>query len=324
MSSNFILKSYSLDKKSAGKLLSPDEVSKEIKSKRLAWIHLDANSNNTKKWLTSECDYLDPIIISGLLAEETRPRIEQINDGLFLILRCINFNENSDPDDMVSIRIWIDPYRIITIERRRAKSIDEMERLILSKKAPKDSGHFLSLLLHHIFNKIEPILDLIDENMDNLEEQLIENPNAELRNLLTDIRRQAISYKRYMVPQRDVLNNLRMVELDWIDDIDRLHLRESYNNNVRYVEDLDSVRERAQIVKDELSNSLTDKVNKNMYVLSLIAAIFLPLSFLTGLLGVNISGIPGANDPNAFYLFLGFLTFLVMFQLILFKRWKWL
>ena len=92
---------------------------------------------------------------------------------------------------------------------------------------------------------------------------------------------------------------------------------------MRYVEDLDTIRERAQIVKDELSNMLSDRLNKNLYILSVIAAIFLPLGFLTGLLGINIGGVPGSDNPNAFWIFNAGLLVLISLQIWLFRKLKW-
>ncbi len=318
-----ILKAYSLAKNNLGEKLTETKIAKEIKSNNLAWVHLDGGHDDAKEWLTSECKYLDSIIINGLLAEETRPRIEEINDGIFLILRCVNLNKDSDPEDMISIRMWVDPYRIITIQKRDTKSINDVEKAIISNLAPKNSGDFLCLLLSAIFKRMEPILGSLDDLMDNVEEELIENPTIDLRSKLNQIRKRAIIFRRYMVPQRDLLSSLKSTNLKWLSDLHKRQLQENYNHNMRYVEDLDAIRERSQIVKDELSNLLSDRINKNMYVLSVIAAIFLPLGFLTGLLGVNVGGIPGAQSPYAFYVFSGSLVFLVALQIMLFKKWKW-
>jgi zinc transporter len=92
---------------------------------------------------------------------------------------------------------------------------------------------------------------------------------------------------------------------------------------VRYIEDLDAIRERAQIIMDELANIIAEKLNRNMYVLSVIAAIFLPLGFLTGLLGINVGGIPGAENEYAFLFFSALLLVIVVVQIILFKLKKW-
>lgn len=320
---NHILKAYSLHENAEGDSLSDLDISREIKSSNLAWVHLDADHKDTQNWLKKECEYLDHIIISGLLAEETRPRIEQIDDGIFLILRCVNLNKDSDPEDMVSIRMWIDQHRIITVQKRNVKSINNVEKLITSGTIPKTSGAFLCLLISNIFKEMEPILASLDEIMDDLEESLIEMPDIDLRSKLVKIRKQAIVYRRYMIPQRDALGILRNINLSWMTDIQKRTLQESHNHMLRYIEDLDAVRERSQIVKDELTSLLSDKLNKNMYILSVIAAIFLPLGFLTGLLGVNVGGIPGSQYPYSFYIFSGILVALVAVQIILFKKLKW-
>jgi len=318
-----VLKAYSLAKDSLGEKLTDSKIAKEIKSKNLAWVHLDGGHDDARKWLTKECAYLDSIIINGLLAEETRPRIEEINDGLFLILRCVNLNKNSDPEDMISIRMWVDPYRIITVQKRNTKSINDVEKAIISNLAPKNSGDFLCLLLSSIFKRMDPILGSLDEVMDNVEEELIENPNTDLRTRLTQIRKQAIIFRRYMVPQRDLLSSLKSTNLKWLSDLHKRQLQENHNHHMRYVEDLDAVRERAQIVKDEITNLLSDKINKNMYILSVIAAIFLPLGFLTGLLGINVGCIPASENPHGFFIVSGSLMVLVILQVFLFKKLKW-
>lgn len=324
MSNNHILKAYSLDKNKLGQKLSNTEISQEIKSDNLAWVHLDANHEHTKKWLSKECKYLDSIIIGGLLAEETRPRMEQIGNGIFLIIRCVNLNENANPEDMISIRMWIDPQRIITVQKRNTKSINDVEDAILSNQAPQDAGDFLCILLSNIFKRMEPILGSLDEIMDDVEEELIENPNTDLRNKLSNTRKQAIIFRRYLMPQRDAFSALRIANLDWLNTTHKRKLQENYDHTMRYIEDLEAVRERAQIVKDELSNLLADKINKNMYVLSVIAAIFLPLGFLTGLLGINVGGIPASNNPHGFYFVSAILLFLVLLQIWLFKKRKWI
>ena len=130
-------------------------------------------------------------------------------------------------------------------------------------------------------------------------------------------------YRRYIAPQRDVLAHLRISEQSWMDIVNKRKIQETMDHVIRYIEDLDTIRERAQIVKDELANVLSDRMNKNLYMLSVIAAIFLPLGFLTGLLGINLGGIPGAESQYAFFVFCGILTTVVAIQLLIFKKLKW-
>ena len=126
-----------------------------------------------------------------------------------------------------------------------------------------------------------------------------------------------------MAPQQDLIKALVDGEIDWIDAVTIRSLVEAQDDITRFIEELDSIRERAQIVNDEIGNMSTERLNRNMYALSVVAAIFLPLGFLTGLLGINIAGIPGAENPWAFLIFCGLLIGLVATQIIIFKKKGW-
>ncbi|MDX1581577.1 MAG: CorA family divalent cation transporter, partial [Alphaproteobacteria bacterium] len=110
---------------------------------------------------------------------------------------------------------------------------------------------------------------------------------------------------------------------EWMDQRDRLLLREVADKITRYVEELDTVRERAAVVQDELSSRLAERLNNNTYVLSVIAAIFLPLGLLTGLLGINVGGMPGADQSWAFWVVTAALLVLVPLEMWLFRRLNW-
>lgn len=321
--SEHILLAYGFDGKGNGEALTGDAISQQIKDDKLAWVHMDASNPKTKKWLKKEISYLDPFIIEALLADETRPRMTQVGDGVLLILRGVNLNENADPEDMVSIRLWVDRHRIISVRRRKLKAVWDIEEKIKSGTGPKDAGDFVCMLASRLFERMEPVLTQLDDATDGIEEKILESADINLRESIINIRKQAIKFRRYMAPQKDAIGQLRMADLKWLNDKKKLRLQESYNHVTRYVEDLDTIRERAQIVKDELANILADRLNKNMYVLSVIAAIFLPLGFLTGLLGINVGGIPGADNPTAFFIFCGMLTAIVATQVAIFKKLKW-
>ena len=113
-------------------------------------------------------------------------------------------------------------------------------------------------------------------------------------------------------------------KVEWLSDMDRLRLRESADRTTRFVEDLDMTRERAVVVQEELLARLSEKMDRTMYILSIVAAIFLPLGFFTGLLGVNVAGIPGTDYTGSFVILCLVLVLMVIFQIWLFKHKKWL
>lgn len=319
-----MIHAYSIDGLGAGSSLSGDDnVAAVIESEQLAWAHFDASDPNSKTWLESKLGFLDSIIVQALLADETRPRILQFDQGTLLILRGVNLNDDARPEDMVSIRLWVDQYRIISVRRRKLKAIADIRERLAAGKGPRNSGEFISMLVNRLFERMEPVFSELDERLDDSEERVMEDPDSSLRQEITAIRKQAILFRRYIAPQRDVLAALRTSDQSWLSLTDKRQLQESLDQVIRYVEDIDAIRERAQITKDELANALSDKMNKNLYMLSVIAAIFLPLGFLTGLVGINLGGIPGADIESGFLIFCGLLVVVVVFQIGLFRYLKW-
>ena len=318
-----ILQAFSIIGNGNGVPLQGKEVSKQIRNDALAWVHLDANHPDTKTWIQNEVSYLDPIIIEALLSEGTRPRLTEIGDGCLLILRGVNLNEGADPEDMVSVRLWVDQERIISLQRRPVRAILDLAGKLTSGQGPHDAGSFVAAVIARLFGRFEPVLSDIDERTDDIEEEVLVSASPELRQQITQVRKRAIMFRRYMAPQRDAISLLRNSEMTWVSETDSRRLQEQFHNVTRYVEDLDAIRERAQIVKDEMANMIADRLNKNMYVLSVIAAIFLPLGFLTGLMGINIGGMPGVENGSAFWVFSLMLLLVVVAQVWLFKRMKW-
>jgi zinc transporter len=153
---------------------------------------------------------------------------------------------------------------------------------------------------------------------------MLEGGQSSLRFELASLRRQAITLRRYLSPQREALGRLVSEKVEWIDDAHRMRIREITDRLIRDMEDLDAVRERAAVSQEELLSRLSEQLNQRMYVLSIVAAIFLPLGFLTGLLGINVGGMPGSDNPQAFWIFSALLLIAVVMQLLVFRWKKWL
>lgn len=318
-----ILRALHINGDGTAKPLTGGALSEGLRSNDLAWVHLDANHAATKPWLEAELSYLDPFIVYALLEDETRPRCSPIGDGAIIILRGVNFNDGQDEEDMVSVRMFIDADRIISLQKRPVRGVQILADQLFAGRGPRNSGEFLTQLLTQLTNGFQGVLTQLDDDTDATEEDILTAADTHLRQNIINIRKKSIIFRRHLSPQREAISQLRLSDLSWLSDIDRRSLLERYNLTLRYVEDLDAIRERAQIVKDELANMISDRLNKNTYVLSVIAAIFLPLGFLTGLLGINIGGIPGSNNGSAFLIFCTMLIVLVACQIVIFKKLKW-
>lgn len=315
-----LIVAYLLDGRGGGRHLDWSELDIAVAPQQTLWLHLNRDEEDARQWLR-ERSGLAPLVVESLLAESTRPHCTRIDDGAMLFLRAVNLNPGADPDDMVSIRLWVEDRRIVSVRKRRLLSVDDLRSAIERAQGPCNTGQFLVALGGRIGARIGDTVNDVDDAVDQLQEQVLETGSSGLRGQLTELRRQIIALRRYLAPQRDALARLAQMPLPWLSDIDALHLREEADRVTRFVEDLDAARERAAVTQEELSNRIGEQMNARMYMLSVVAAIFLPLGFLTGLFGINVGGIPLAEDPWGFVEIVLLLLGVTGLQLWLF-RWK--
>jgi len=321
---SYIICAYDFDGKGRGNPVTETDILKHFEDQNLFWLHMDVHASETEQWLKKHAAFLDHITLDALLAEETRPRLVEHQDGALIILRGVNLQEGAEPEDMISIRLWIDARHILSTRIRKLKAVTDIREKLEQGNGPANAGDFLTLLISRLTQRMEPTIMELDEDMDDVEAHLLDNPDTALRHKIIDIRKRAIALRRYIAPQKDVLSMLRNSEFTWLDTHHKRLLQENYDRLARYVEELDAIRERAQIVKDELASALADRMNKNMYLLSLIAALFLPLGFLTGLLGINVGGMPGADSDIAFWIVCILCGGFIAVVLALFRLMKWI
>ena len=318
-----LIAAYILDGKGGGQRVGWNEIRQWTPSDGLLWVHLNYTAPETQQWIKEESQ-LENVVGDALLAEESRPRVTAFDDGLLISLRGVNLNPGADPQDMVSLRIWADKNQLITTHRRKLLSVADICTAIEKGKGPRTSGEFLEDVADRLMSRMGGVIDELEDKVAELEEAVLTEESHELRPKLASIRRVAIYLRRYMAPQREAISRLQSEKMSWLTDEDRVRLREVYDHLTSYLEDLDAARERAAVTQEELVSRLSEQTDNRMYVLSIVAAIFLPLGFLTGLLGINVGGIPGAEYKASFAIFCMFIVVLVVIELIIFKKKKWM
>lgn len=320
--SGFLTFAYALSGPGRGAPLTAEaDILEALRAEDLAWLHLRADAPETRAWLETNITFVDRHAIAALVAEETRPRTLALDTGCLVNLRGVNANPGADPEDMVSIRLWVAPERILSLSRRPVAELDEITARVTSGTGPDRAGAFLALLADRLGLGIETFLRALDDACDEIEESVLEGPQAALRARITATRQKVIGFRRYIAPQRDAIDRLLIDRPGFLMPEDIRRLSETHDRLTRAVEDLDAMRDRLAIMKDELTNLLSERLNRNLYILSVITVIFLPLGFLTGLFGINVGGIPGADWPAAFATFAGILVVIVIAQVIWF-RWR--
>lgn len=287
--------------------------------KETIWVHVDFKNEEVKEWLLTQSN-LSEIAVDALIAEDTRPRLTSIDKGILVCLRGVNCNPGSDPEDMVSLRMWMNENRIITSQHRRVEAINDIQNEFSKSEGPTNASSFLSMLIDKNIDHISNVVSDIEDKIDEIEEYLIDKNKASLKSELSAYRRTIIQLRRYIAPQRDALQKFQIEPIKWLSEYDKMHIRENGDRAIRCLEDLEATRERATIIHEEMNAKLSEQMNQTIYMMSIVATIFLPLGLLTGLLGINVGGIPGANFEPAFLIVCAILSVIAVLEYIFFKK----
>ncbi|SDE19502.1 MULTISPECIES: zinc transporter ZntB [Kordiimonas] len=319
MSNSFIIDARYLDPDHEAK--SPQDVQGEIDEP--IWLHVNVADDGAAEQLAKAAPYMDSAMIEALCAADTRPHVEDFGKEYLIILRGMNMNPEAEPDDMVSLRIWSDGKHVISAERRPVMAVRKLiDKLKASDKPVTASEVVVSLAVEIIGNMAGPIGKLLDD-IDELEIAALEGKPGDLRSHLNSLRETVLFIRRYLVPMKQAISQLQGLAQDWLGDKATRRLRHAGDHLARHIEDLDAAREQLQFQHEEMLAAISDKLNRNMYTLSIVAAIFLPLGFLTGLLGINVGGMPGADDATAFWWVAGGCAAIAICQLLYFRRGGW-
>jgi zinc transporter len=145
-----------------------------------------------------------------------------------------------------------------------------------------------------------------------------------LRREVSQVRSEAIALRRFIAPQRLALERLAQSSLTWLDDDDRAHLRDAADRAARFADELESARERSALMHEEMTDLRAEKMDSRALLISIVAMVFLPLTFITGLLGMNVVGIPFHDSPWAFWGVIAFCLFVGIAMTIYFIRAHWI
>ncbi len=313
---------YRLDGRGGGEQLDNDTLHHAWDSDNAPlWLHLDFRHDDVTDYLDSLAG-LEEAVVEALLEPDTRPRVARFGRGVVTTLRGINFNPGAAPDDLISLRVWVTPKRLITLRRRSLHAVSVVRERIDAGEGALSIPDLVAWLAETLVDQVGDVTHQLEERMAELEDaQLAERGNLNVDEL-TRIRRPLITLRRFMGPQRDCLSQLAQGPL-WLDDDSKVSIRESANQLSRYVEDFNAMQERALILQEQLWSEHNEQLNQRMYMLAIVTTVFLPLSFLTGLLGVNVGGIPGADSPLGFTLFVTITVTVGIGVMALLKRKHW-
>jgi zinc transporter len=297
-------------------------LSKEKQGENPCWNRINYTSESDRAWLKQQ-KQISKQAKTVLLTEDTRPRLILEENSLIICLRGINLNKTDDPEDMISIRLWMDENSLVTSSNRQSQSIQNVLKSLEQNNGPTNLPNLLLELIIQLTKISDEFVDQLDEHLDKEEDSISESSFETFNPKMSQFRRQIATIKRYLAPQKEALDKLFRSKNNYFKEnfYDDLYIQIDKLTHV--LENLDLLRERALVLQEQFSNLISHQQNSRLYLLAIISAIFLPLTFLSGLLGMNVGGLPGIESHYAFWLVTGFCIIVSVGLLLIFKKNKW-
>lgn len=272
------------------------------------WLHLERDVPCVTEWLNTKSG-LEPLVARALGEEESRPRVEDVDDALLVVLRGVNRNREFNRDDysnasrqLVPLHLWVDANRCISLRDRfhSLEALHDLRMVILSGKGPRSPGALLARIAEKVVDHVGDAITELEEYLSEIEEIIsrsVRIPDA--RSKVNELRRNVVSLRRYLSPQRDALYRLRHDDASWLDHDAKMHLREVNDKLNRHLDDLDEMRQRSTLLHEELAAKVAEQTNRNIFVMSIVSVVLLPMTFVTGFFGMNTGGLPfNAEIPD--------------------------
>ncbi|WP_244644518.1 zinc transporter ZntB [Azorhizobium oxalatiphilum] len=323
LSSDGLLDAWLFDGKGSARRLDLEEArAHRAEEGGFVWLHFRRLPNMSDTWLHSGSG-LDPHVVEELMDTHARPRCQVMEEGALLILRAINLHANSLPEDMVSLTLWVDAERIVSVQYEPISALADYMDSIARRRCARTQGEMVADLATRLVDRLDLVVSMLTEDADELEDDALRLPATDVLPRVLVLRRVAMKLRRHIAPQREALNHFSLEDDPWIGPKDRNRLRDAADRVSRFSEELDSVRERSMLIREQIVDRRAEQMNQSMLVLAAVTVVFAPLTLISGMMGMNVGGIPGSSDPAAFWVISVLFVVLGVGLVRLFKHLKW-
>ncbi|CAN7416020.1 hypothetical protein ASC89_05010 [Devosia sp. Root413D1] len=303
------------------KLEEAEEATFATPAKGFALISGNSRAPEFKVWLKRELGDFNADLIT---VPSTRSRCTVLDDRALVVLRVAR--PGADPEDVGRqlLTLWIEKGRVIIASELNIVEFLGITQWQQTHHAPVSPADLVARLALRAADRIEPLIERMGDSLDSIEEMLMMNRAGDTRSRLAHLRRTLINMRRLIWPQRDVLTTLEIEDLSFFTARDRVRLREAAARTARLGDEMQTLSERAVLVHEQLLDTRAEQMNQTMLLLAAATVVLMPLTVISGILGMNVEGIPFHDSPYAFWIVTGFLCVLGVAIYLFMRKKKWM
>ncbi|MFC2159978.1 magnesium/cobalt transporter CorA [Actinomycetota bacterium] len=292
----------------------------------ITWINVDGIENIQVLKDIGECFNIHSLTLEDILNTDQRPKLEEYEKYIFIVLKMLSYDDKEEAISSEQVSLILGENYVISFQESEGDIFDPIRARIKNGKGRvrKTGSDYLSyLLLDTIVDNYFIILEKIGEKIEGLEDEVIKNPTQETVSTIHNLKTEMLYLKKSIWPLREVVNKLERGELSLIKKSTSIYLRDIYDHTIQVIDTVETLRDMLSGILDIYLSSVSNRMNEVMKVLTIIATIFIPVTFIAGIYGMNFSNMPEIGWNWSYLVFWIVVLIIGAAMIIYFKKKKW-
>jgi zinc transporter len=273
----------------------------------VTWLHLNASRNSVLRWLQG-WDVVPAAARAVLEDRESRPRMEPVGGGLVVVVNDFVYSEKGEPGEVATLWAFVTPRQLVTARFHPLRTTDRLRSEVRAGLVVRGAMDLLNALLEYQLQAIEALVLDLSGRIDHIEDQILRDITAGQREELGLIRRGGAQLRRHFRPQRAAMQKLLAHPPYWLQASDLDRLRSVADDLAYFTDEAEHQQERGKFLQEELGSRDDQAMSRNLYMLTLYTVVFMPMTLISGIFGMNVAGLPGTEQPSAFWWVMGLIV----------------
>jgi len=318
---------YDADSAARETLTSASQAAGAVSTGQTSWVNVDGVHRVEAIQRIGHDFSLHPLAIEDIVHTGQRPKLEDYETHLFIVLRMLQWNDDRQEIDDEQVSMVLGDSWVLSFQERQGDVFDPVrERLVSNRGRIRKFGadYLAYALIDAVVDHYFSILETLGEKIEALGEDLTENPRHEHLAAIRHLKRELLFMRKSVWPLRELLNGIQRDENPLIQDSTRPYLRDVYDHTIQIIDTVETFRDMVSGLMDVYLSSVSNRMNEVMKVLTIIATIFIPLSFIAGVYGMNFTFMPETQWRYGYFVVLGVMGAVLAGMLIYFRRKRWM
>jgi len=293
----------------------------------VTWINVDGIHDTDVIQKLGDCYGIHPLVLEDVVNTSQRPKLEEFDDYVFLVLKMLLLNEEERRPEFEQVSIVLGQNFVISFQEREGDVFETVRERIRSGKGRIRRGgadYLAYAFVDSIVDGYFVVLETFGEYIEALEEELVADPDRKTLQKLNDMKRETIFLRKSIWPLREVISALQREESALVEDSTRVYLRDVYDHTIQVIDTVETFRDILTGMLDIYLSSVSNRMNEVMKVLTVIATIFIPLTFIAGVYGMNFRFMPELGWRWGYPITWFVMVVIGVLMVVFFKRKKWL